>query len=61
MKFILKPNNKKIGPRQVYIISQPADCSLGVKSETLDILSYPGYGLTVEVSGRVAERMLTSH
>jgi len=60
MKFILQPQNEKLGPGQVYIISQAPDWSPGVKPETLDILSYPGYGLTVEVGGKVAERMLTS-
>ncbi|WP_417537238.1 flagellar protein MotY [Marinomonas sp.] len=60
MKFILQPQNEKLGPGQVYIISQAPDWSPGVKPETLDILPYPGYGLTVEVGGKVAERMLTS-
>ena len=60
MKFILQPQNEKLGPGQVYIISQAPDGSPGVKPETLDILPYPGYGLTVEVGGKVAERMLTS-
>lgn len=60
MKFVLKPNNEKLGPGQVYIISQAPEWSPGVKPETLDILPYPGYGLTVEVGGKVAERMLTS-
>jgi outer membrane protein OmpA-like peptidoglycan-associated protein len=60
MKFILQPQNEKLGPGQVYIISQAPDWSPGLKPETLEILPYPGYGLTVEVGGRVAERMLTS-
>ncbi|NVK73895.1 OmpA family protein [Marinomonas sp. CT5] len=60
MKFILQPQNEKLGPGQVYIISQAPDWSPGVKPETLEILPYPGYGLTVEVGGKVAERMLTS-
>jgi outer membrane protein OmpA-like peptidoglycan-associated protein len=60
MKFILQPQNEKLGPGQVYIISQAPDWSPGVKPETLGILPYPGYGLTVEVGGKVAERMLTS-
>ncbi|WP_254723868.1 flagellar protein MotY [Marinomonas spartinae] len=60
MKFVLKPNNEKLGPGQVYIISQAPEWSPGIKPETLDILPYPGYGLTVEVGGKVAERMLTS-
>ncbi|TYL47417.1 flagellar protein MotY [Marinomonas sp. IMCC 4694] len=60
MKFILQPQNEKLGPGQVYIISQAPNWSPGVKPETLDILPYPGYGLTVEVGGKVAERMLTS-
>lgn len=60
MKFILQPQNEKLGPGQVYIISQAPDWSPGLKPETLDILPYPGYGLTVEVGGKVAERMLTS-
>lgn len=60
MKFILQPRNEKIGPGQVYIISQAPSWSPGVKPETLDVLPYPGYGLTVEVGGQVAERMLTS-
>lgn len=60
MKFVLKPKNEKLGPGQVYIISQAPEWMPGKKPETLDILPYPGYGLTVEVGGRVAERMLTS-
>lgn len=60
MKFILQPQNEKLGPGQVYIISQAPDWSPGLRPETLDILPYPGYGLTVEVGGKVAERMLTS-
>lgn len=60
MKFILQPQNEKLGPGQVYIISQAPDWSPGIKPETLDVLPYPGYGLTVEVGGKVAERMLTS-
>ncbi|NLQ18396.1 OmpA family protein [Marinomonas sp. M1K-6] len=60
MKFILQPQNEKLGPGQVYIISQAPDWSPGMKPETLEILPYPGYGLTVEVGGRVAERMLSS-
>ncbi|MGO2235210.1 OmpA family protein [Marinomonas sp. UCMA 3892] len=60
MKFILQPQNEKLGPGQVYIISQAPDWSPGLKPETLEVLPYPGYGLTVEVGGRVAERMLTS-
>ena len=60
MKFILQPQNEKLGPGQVYIISQAPDWSPGLKPETLDILPYPGYGLTVEVGGKVAERMLSS-
>ncbi|MEO9273407.1 OmpA family protein [Marinomonas sp. 5E14-1] len=60
MKFILQPQNEKLGPGQVYIISQAPSWSPGVKPETLEILPYPGYGLTVEVGGKVAERMLTS-
>lgn len=60
MKFILQPQNEKLGPGQVYIISQAPDWSPGIKPETLGILPYPGYGLTVEVGGKVAERMLTS-
>ncbi|WP_394179832.1 OmpA family protein [Marinomonas posidonica] len=60
MKFVLQPRNEKLGPGQVYIISQAPDWSPGSKPETLDILPYPGYGLTVEVGGKVAERMLTS-
>ena len=60
MKFVLKPENEKLGPGQVYIISQAPNWSPGIKPETLDILPYPGYGLTVEVGGRVAEKMLTS-
>ncbi|REG86617.1 flagellar protein MotY [Marinomonas pollencensis] len=60
MKFVLKPENEKMGPGQVYIISQAPNWSPGIKPETLDILPYPGYGLTVEVGGRVAEKMLTS-
>ncbi|MGO2355705.1 MAG: flagellar protein MotY [Marinomonas foliarum] len=60
MKFILQPRNEKLGPGQVYILSQAPDWSPGTKPETLDILPYPGYGLTVEVGGKVAERMLSS-
>ncbi|BFM51347.1 flagellar protein MotY [Marinomonas sp. THO17] len=60
MKFVLQPRNEKLGPGQVYIISQAPQWSPGVKPETLEILPYPGYGLTVEVGGKVAERMLTS-
>ena len=60
MKFILQPQNEKLGPGQVYIISQAPSWSPGVKPETLEILTYPGYGLTVEVGGMVAERMLSS-
>lgn len=60
MKFILQPKNEKLGPGQVYIISQAPEWSPGVKPETLDVLPYSGYGLTVEVGGKVAERMLTS-
>ncbi len=60
MKFVLQPTNEKLGPGQVYIISQAPDWSPGSKPETLEILPYPGYGLTVEVGGKVAERMLTS-
>ncbi|MBR7889550.1 OmpA family protein [Marinomonas sp. A79] len=60
MKFILQPQNEKLGPGQVYIISQAPTWSPGIRPETLEILPYPGYGLTVEVGGKVAERMLTS-
>ncbi|GAB3481937.1 flagellar protein MotY [Marinomonas epiphytica] len=60
MKFVLQPKNEKMGPGQVYIISQAPTWSPGLKPETLEILPYPGYGLTVEVGGQVAERMLTS-
>ncbi|MEO9655100.1 flagellar protein MotY [Marinomonas sp.] len=60
MKFVLQPQNEKLGPGQVYIISQAPEWSPGLKPETLEILPYPGYGLTVEVGGQVAERMLTS-
>lgn len=60
MKFVLKPENEKLGPGQVYILSQAPNWAPGEKPETLDILPYPGYGLTVEVGGKVAERMLTS-
>ncbi|MCB5161277.1 flagellar protein MotY [Marinomonas algarum] len=60
MKFVLQPQNEKLGPGQVYIISQAPDWSPGLRPETLEILPYPGYGLTVEVGGKVAERMLTS-
>lgn len=60
MKFVLQPRNEKLGPGQVYIISQAPAWSPGVKPETLEVLPYPGYGLTVEVGGKVAERMLTS-
>lgn len=60
MKFVLQPQNEKLGPGQVYIISQAPSWSPGARPETLDILTYPGYGLTVEVGGRVAERMLSS-
>lgn len=60
MKFILNPGNEKLGPGNVYIISQAPNWSPGLKPETLDVLAYPGYGMTVEVGGQVAERMLTS-
>lgn len=60
MKFVLQPENEKLGPGQVYIISQAPTWSPGIKPETLDILPYPGFGLTVEVGGQVAERMLSS-
>ena len=60
MKFILQPNNEKMGPGKVYIISQAPNWSPGVNPETLEVIPYPGYGLTVEVGGKVAERMLTS-
>ncbi|MBJ7537371.1 flagellar protein MotY [Marinomonas transparens] len=60
MKFVLQPHNEKLGPGQVYIISKAPNWSPGIKPETLQILPYPGYGLTVEVGGKVAERMLTS-
>ncbi|TBR44855.1 OmpA family protein [Marinomonas agarivorans] len=60
MKFILDPGNEKLGPGRLYIISQAPDWSPGLKPETLDVMPYPGYGLNVEVGGKVAERMLTS-
>lgn len=60
MKFILDPGNEKLGPGRLHIISQAPDWSPGMKPETLDIMPYPGYGLNVEVGGKVAERMLTS-
>ncbi len=60
MKFVLKPENEKMGPGDIYIISQAPNWAPGSNPETLEILPYPGYGLTVEVGGRVAERMLTS-
>jgi sodium-type flagellar protein MotY len=60
MKFILKPENEKMGPGNVYIISQAPNWAPGSNPETLEVLPYPGYGLTVEVGGKVAERMLTS-
>ncbi|WP_239090331.1 flagellar protein MotY [Marinomonas ostreistagni] len=60
MKFVLHPNNEKIGPGQVYIISQAPSWVPGISPETLEVMPYPGYGLTVEVGGRVAEQMLTS-
>jgi len=60
MKFILDPGNEKLGPGKLYIISQAPQWSPGMKPETLDIMPYPGYGLNVEVGGKVAERMLTS-
>ena len=60
MKFVLHPENEKIGPGQVYIISQAPSWIPGISPETLEVMPYPGYGLTVEVGGKVAERMLTS-
>lgn len=60
MKFILKPENEKMGPGNVYIISQAPDWAPGSNPETLEVLPYPGYGLTVEVGGKTAESMLTS-
>ncbi len=60
MKFVLHPQNEKIGPGQVYIISQAPSWIPGISPETLEIMPYPGYGLTVEVGGKVAEQMLTS-
>ncbi|TDO98997.1 flagellar protein MotY [Marinomonas balearica] len=59
MKFMLKPNNEKIGPGKVFIITQAASWSPGVNPKTLEVLKYPGYGLTVEAGGKVAEQMLT--
>lgn len=60
MKFVLHPQNEKLGPGQVYIISQAPSWMPGLSPETLEVLPYPGYGLTVEVGGKVAEQMLTS-
>lgn len=60
MKFILQPFNEKLGPGQVYIISQAPSWMPGSNPETLDVLPYPGFGLTVEVGGKVAELMLAS-
>ncbi|WP_231870790.1 flagellar protein MotY [Marinomonas aquimarina] len=60
MKFVLHPENEKIGPGQVYIISQAPSWIPGISPETLEVMPYPGYGLTVEVGGQVAEQMLTS-
>lgn len=59
MKFILNPENEKMGPGQVFILAQAPSWMPGLSTETLDVLPYPGYGLTVEVGGKVAERMLT--
>ncbi|MFD1382363.1 OmpA family protein [Rhodanobacter aciditrophus] len=60
MKFILHPENEKLGPGQVFIISQAPSWMPGLSPKTLDVMPYPGYGLTVEVGGKVAEQMLTS-
>ena len=60
MKFVLQPHNEKMGPGQVYIISQAPSWVPGISPETLEVMPYPGYGLTVEVGGQVAEQMLTS-
>ena len=60
MKFVLQPHNEKMGPGQVYIISQAPSWVPGISPETLEVMPYPGYGLTVEVGGKVAEQMLTS-
>lgn len=60
MKFVLFPENEKIGPGKVYIVSQAPSWSPGVSPETLDVMPYPGYGMSVEVGGKVAEQMLTS-
>lgn len=60
MKFVLHPNNEKIGPGKVYIISQAPSWIPGISPETLEVMPYPGYGLTVEVGGKVAEQMLSS-
>lgn len=60
MKFVLDPGNEKLGPGKLRIISQAPEWFPGMKPETLDVMPYPGYGLNIEVGGKVAERMLTS-
>ena len=60
MKFVLHPENEKLGPGQVFIISQAPNWMPGLSPQTLDVMPYPGYGLSVEVGGKVAEQMLTS-